>query len=77
LDPTAVAVGAASWDGVVRGVVVAEADGAPDPKAFTAETRNRYAVPLRRPETVADVDVEDPSANCVQFDTVDGRYSIT
>jgi hypothetical protein len=38
------------------------------PTPFTAATRNTYAVPLVRPVTVAEVDVEVPSLNVVHVE---------
>ena len=47
----------------VRGVTAADWPNAPGPAAFTAATRNTYAVPFVRPVTVALVAVDVPSTN--------------
>ena len=61
----AVIVGA---EGVVDGVTAAETvDVAPVPAALVALTRNVYDVPFVKPVTVADAEVEVPSANVVQI----------
>ena len=50
--------------GVVRGITAADTtDAAPVPAAFTALTLNVYEVPLVSPVTVAEAEVEVPSAN--------------
>ena len=55
--------------GTVRGVTAAETvDVAPVPATLVALTRNVYDVPFVKPVTVADADVEVPSAN-VAHDT--------
>ena len=52
--------------GVVAGVTLADAvEYEPVPRLFEAATRNTYAVPFVSPVTVADVDVDVPSANVV------------
>jgi hypothetical protein len=70
----AVIVGA---EGVVDGITAAETvDVAPVPAALVALTRNVYDVPFVKPVTVADADVEVPSANVVH-DPPDGKNSTT
>lgn len=67
-EPT-VAVGAPA--------TVIELDAAeygPSPIAFLARTRKMYEVPLVRPVTVADVDIETPSENVVQLDPLFEEY---
>ena len=52
--------------GVVTGITADDAvDVAPVPAALVALTRNVYAVPFVKPVTVADAEVEVPSANTV------------
>ena len=63
---TDVIVGA---EGIVDGVAAVEtADVAPVPTTLVALTRNVYDVPFVKPVTVANADVEVPSAN-VDHDT--------
>ena len=47
----------------------------PVPTSFTAATLKMYAVPFESPVTVADVDVEVPSANGVQVVPLSDEYS--
>jgi hypothetical protein len=58
-----IAVGAPGAVAAAAGVADADADGAPVPTALTADTRNRYEVPLANPVTVAEARVLVPSAN--------------
>ena len=52
--------------GTVRGVTEAETvDVAPVPAALVALTRNVYGVPFVKPVTVAEAEVDVPSANTV------------
>ena len=52
--------------GTVRGVTADDAvETVPVPAALDALTRNVYAVPFVKPVTVAEVDVDVPSANTV------------
>ena len=52
--------------GTVRGVTEDDAvDVAPVPAVLVALTRNVYAVPFVKPVTVAEADVDVPSANTV------------
>ena len=61
--------------GVVAGVTDAEFDEyEPVPRALVAATLNRYAVPLVSPVTVADVDVDVPSANVVHVEPEFDEY---
>ena len=51
-----------------RGVIAADtADQEPAPAALTAATRKTYLVPLVKPVTFAEVFVETPSLNRIQF----------
>ena len=64
--------------GVVAGVTFDDADVyEPVPTAFTAATRNTYAVPFDNPVTVADAVVEVPSANVVHDTPELDEYWIT
>jgi hypothetical protein len=68
VDPVAEAVPIVGAPGVVRGVTEAETvEVAPVPAALVALTRNVYDVPFVKPVTVADADVEVPSANVDQI----------
>ena len=49
--------------GTVRGVTADDVPVAPVPAALVALTRNVYAVPFAKPVTVAEADVDVPSAN--------------
>ena len=52
--------------GTVRGVTADDAvETVPVPAVFVALTRNVYAVPFVKPVTVAEADVDVPSANTV------------
>ena len=62
--------------GAVAGVAEAVPDAEPVPAALVADTRKLYDVPLVRPVTVAEVDVEVPSENVVHEPPL-GRYSTT
>ena len=64
-DTPATAVGAS---GVVKGVTAADTtEYVPVPPAFTAATRNVYAVPFVRPVTVHEAVDETESVNVVQL----------
>jgi hypothetical protein len=77
VDPVFVAVPIVGALGTVRGTTAAETvDVAPVPAALVALTRNVYDVAFVKPVTVADADVEVPSANVVH-DPPDGKYSTT
>ena len=55
--------------GTVRGVTADDAvETVPVPAALDALTRNVYAVPFVKPVTVAEADVDVPSANTVYVD---------
>ena len=69
VDPVAVAVPIVGALGTVRGVTAEDvAETTPVPATLVALTRNVYDVPFVKPVTVADADVEVPSAN-VAHDT--------
>ena len=48
----------------------------PVPIVLTAATLNTYAVPLVRPVTVTEVDVDTPSENVVQLEPLSLEYWI-
>jgi hypothetical protein len=73
-EPVFVAVPIVGVPGVVRGVAASETmEVAPVPATLVALTRNVYEVPFVKPVTIADADVEVPSANVVH-DPPRGRY---
>lgn len=71
----AAAVTALGADANVNGVLEADAAlYAPVPMAFTAATRNTYAVPLVRPVTVAEAVEEIASANVVHVEPLSSDH---